>query len=67
MSCTQLVCACARNMVASRKQKTAYEIRLSLVGSEMCIRDRCTALHMHRKYPDDQTHTNVDTMVPHGK
>jgi len=21
------------------KQKTAYEIRLSLVGSEMCIRD----------------------------
>ncbi len=24
------------------KQKTAYEIRLSLVGSEMCIRDRTT-------------------------
>jgi len=24
------------------KQKTAYEIRLSLVGSEMCIRDRVT-------------------------
>jgi len=24
------------------KQKTAYEIRLSLVGSEMCIRDRAT-------------------------
>ena len=24
------------------KQKTAYEIRLSLVGSEMCIRDRST-------------------------
>ena len=24
------------------KQKTAYEIRLSLVGSEMCIRDRIT-------------------------
>ena len=23
------------------KQKTAYEIRLSLVGSEMCIRDSC--------------------------
>ena len=22
------------------KQKTAYEIRLSLVGSEICIRDR---------------------------
>jgi len=25
------------------KQKTAYEIRLSLVGSEMCIRDRSIA------------------------
>jgi len=25
------------------KQKTAYEIRLSLVGSEMCIRDRAWA------------------------
>ena len=25
---------------ADTKQKTAYEIRLSLVGSEMCIRDR---------------------------
>ncbi len=24
------------------KQKTAYEFRLSLVGSEMCIRDRTT-------------------------
>src|SRR5665809_152960 len=26
------------------KQKTAYEIRLSLVGSEMCIRDRVTGV-----------------------
>ena len=25
------------------KQKTAYEISLGLVGSEMCIRDRCSA------------------------
>ena len=24
-------------------QKTAYEISLGLVGSEMCIRDRCWA------------------------
>ena len=24
------------------KQKTAYEIMPSLVGSEMCIRDRCS-------------------------
>ena len=32
----------ARRMSCSNnfKQKTAYEIRLSLVGSEMCIRDR---------------------------
>src|SRR5660397_272250 len=27
------------------KQKTAYEIRLSLVGSEMCIRDRSETVH----------------------
>ena len=26
------------------KQKTAYEIMPSLVGSEMCIRDRCVAV-----------------------
>ncbi len=26
------------------KQKTAYEVRLSLVGSEMCIRDRTTGV-----------------------
>ncbi len=26
------------------KQKTAYENRLSLVGSEMCIRDRTTGV-----------------------
>ena len=25
----------------SHKQKTAYEISACLVGSEMCIRDRC--------------------------
>ena len=29
-------------MVFFFKQKTAYEIRLSLVGSEMCIRDSGT-------------------------
>ena len=27
------------------KQKTAYEIRLSLVGSEMCIRDSISLLN----------------------
>src|SRR5660398_244197 len=31
------------------KQKTAYELRLSLVGSEMCIRDRTmTRTYLHR-------------------
>ena len=29
------------------KQKTAYEIRLSLVGSEMCIRDRFSSMIPH--------------------
>ena len=28
------------------KQKTAYEISLGLVGSEMCIRDRQKLLHL---------------------
>ena len=27
------------------KQKTAYEMLRSLVGSEMCIRDRCIYFH----------------------
>ena len=36
------MCRHARSCVQRQqiKQKTAYEIRLSLVGSEMCIRDR---------------------------
>ena len=29
------------------KQKTAYEIRLSLVGSEMCIRDSLDTQGLH--------------------
>ncbi len=28
------------------KQKTAYEISLGLVGSEMCIRDRTTRVSL---------------------
>ena len=33
------------------KQKTAYEIRLSLVGSEMCIRDSPSTLpRFHRAF-----------------
>ena len=31
------------------KQKTAYEIMPSLVGSEMCIRDRCNRQKQYRK------------------
>ncbi len=34
----ELVC-CKKKMVFFFKQKTAYEVRLSLVGSEMCIRN----------------------------
>ncbi|WP_460413853.1 hypothetical protein [Staphylococcus aureus] len=30
-----------RRLIAFFKQKTAYEIAQCLVGSEMCIRDRC--------------------------
>ncbi|KQI33394.1 hypothetical protein Y868_08770, partial [Campylobacter jejuni CVM 41918] len=37
------------------KQKTAYEIRLSLVGSEMCIRDR--------GYPARGVRTNLLNLV----
>ncbi len=34
------------------KQKTAYEIRLSLVGSEMCIRDSQGLLgYLGQEYP----------------
>ena len=33
----------ALHVVFFFKQKTAYEVRLSLVGSEMCIRDRSNA------------------------
>src|SRR5680860_1792395 len=29
------------------KQKTAYEIGVRLVGSEMCIRDRVHPMHLH--------------------
>src|SRR5660397_206447 len=34
------------------KQKTAYEFRLSLVGSEMCIRDRDTLPEKEKHYFD---------------
>ena len=32
------------------KQKTAYEMLRSLVGSEMCIRDSFSALHQTLRY-----------------
>ena len=38
------------------KQKTAYEMLRSLVGSEMCIRDRSTAsrcIHLFDRKVDD--------------
>src|SRR5660397_71454 len=40
------------------KQKTAYEIRLSLVGSEMCIRDRSvkSLFHFPTHFLSDQIH-----------
>ena len=40
------------------KQKTAYEIRIRLVGSEMCIRD---STHTHT-YTHTHTHTHKDTL-----
>ena len=33
------------SLAACFKQKTAYEISLGLVGSEMCIRDRLSTWH----------------------
>ena len=36
------------------KQKTAYEIRLSLVGSEMCIRDRGNSIYDIANYSDSK-------------
>ena len=39
----KIVKAKARLVVKGFKQKTAYEIASCLVGSEMCIRDSCSA------------------------
>eukprot|EP00658_Telonema_sp_P-2_P034009 TRINITY_DN24866_c0_g3_i2.p2 TRINITY_DN24866_c0_g3~~TRINITY_DN24866_c0_g3_i2.p2 ORF type:complete len:115 (+),score=16.33 TRINITY_DN24866_c0_g3_i2:36-380(+) len=39
------------------KQKTAYEMLRSLVGSEMCIRDRVHSYHIHRP---PSTHTGEE-------
>ncbi len=36
--------AAGMELVFFFKQKTAYEISLGLVGSEMCIRDRTTGV-----------------------
>ncbi len=33
------------------KQKTAYELLIGLVGSEMCIRDRTTRVSNPVRYP----------------
>src|SRR5660397_261420 len=41
------------------KQKTAYEIRLSLVGSEMCIRDRLTEEDENQPLYADSAYTGA--------
>ena len=42
------------------KQKTAYEMLRSLVGSEMCIRDRAYA---QGQYPEDYGYIIMDRMI----
>ena len=39
------------NIVLIFKQKTAYEIGVRLVGSEMCIRDSCSSVVPERMVP----------------
>ncbi len=39
------------------KQKTAYEISLGLVGSEMCIRDRTTRVSRKQVDLNNYIHT----------
>ena len=48
-------------MAWALKQKTAYEIMPSLVGSEMCIRDRHLSAGRRRPIPDSASRTG-----PHG-
>ena len=42
------------------KQKTAYEMLRSLVGSEMCIRDRYSAENRSSAPAGDRTATKVE-------
>ena len=42
------------------KQKTAYEMLMSLVGSEMCIRDRCNTVAKIVRLPKN---TEVSIMI----
>ncbi len=46
------------------KQKTAYEIRLSLVGSEMCIRDRTTGVSNPVRSPRFRSSASVTAQRP---
>ena len=47
------------------KQKTAYEIRLSLVGSEMCIRDRAYVREAYKDGAAALFHLkNMGHMIP---
>src|SRR5450756_2729444 len=45
------------------KQKTAYEIMPSLVGSEMCIRDRDTVSRVWRKVKSDWDAWNARSLA----
>ncbi len=45
------------------KQKTAYEMLRSLVGSEMCMRDRTTGVSLHSPVCPG-THLDQTGLVP---
>ncbi|WP_231969396.1 hypothetical protein, partial [Polynucleobacter necessarius] len=49
------------------KQKTAYEIRLSLVGSEMCIRDSYKAKKLANKIFESYQSKNKCTKLRMGR
>ena len=46
------------------KQKTAYEMLRSLVGSEMCIRDRCMCMSMESRWDRTSSATCGGTSSP---
>jgi len=48
------------------KQKTAYEIRLSLVGSEMCIRDSLAVEGLLLATAPERLRSLLETMEDYG-